>query len=46
MANVLQGWSRDEIQVYIATLRRELRSGEHHAYYRQKVVWGRKPEAS
>ena len=43
LANTL-GWSREEIIVYLATFRREVRSGEFHAYYRQKVVWGRKPE--
>ncbi|KAM5356939.1 hypothetical protein ACJ41O_003585 [Fusarium nematophilum] len=37
------GWSKDDIQVYIAHLRREMRAGKSHAYYRQKVVWGRKP---
>ncbi|KAK1768287.1 S-adenosyl-L-methionine-dependent methyltransferase [Phialemonium atrogriseum] len=42
--NVL-GWSRDQVQVYIAHLRRELRSLKHHVYYKQKIVWGRKPEA-
>lgn len=43
MAHTL-GWSRPEIQVYIAQLRRELRSGLHHGYYRQKVLWAQKPE--
>lgn len=42
MANTL-GWTRTEIQVYIAHLRREIRSGKYQPYYRQKVVWGRKP---
>ena len=42
--NVL-GWSRDQVQVYIAHLRRELRSLKHHVYYKQKIVCGRKPEA-
>ncbi|KAM0549227.1 hypothetical protein ACHAPJ_009537 [Fusarium lateritium] len=42
MAHTL-GWTKDEIQVYIAHLRREMRAGRSHAYYRQKVVWGRKP---
>lgn len=42
MAHTL-GWSRDEIQVYIAHFRRELRSGKYHGYFSQKVVWGQKP---
>ena len=41
MANVL-GWSQEEIQVYIAQLRREFTSGKHHPYFRVKCVWGRK----
>ncbi|RSL68843.1 hypothetical protein CEP53_002417 [Fusarium sp. AF-6] len=44
MAHTL-GWSRDEIQLYIDQFRRELRSEKHHGYFKQKVVWGQKPEA-
>jgi len=43
MANTL-GWSKEEIMVYLAMFRREVRSGDYHPYYRKKVVWGRKPE--
>lgn len=43
MANAL-GWSREEVQVYIAHLRREIRSNKYRPYSRQKVVYGRKPE--
>lgn len=39
------GWSKDEIQVYAAHLRKEMRSGKYHAYYPQRVVLGRKPES-
>jgi len=45
MANVM-GWKKDEISVYIAHLRRELRSSKFHPLYRQRVVWGRKPAAA
>ncbi|KAH6962435.1 S-adenosyl-L-methionine-dependent methyltransferase [Ilyonectria sp. MPI-CAGE-AT-0026] len=45
MAHTL-GWTRPEILVYLAHFRRELRSGEHHGYFRQKVVWGQKPDAA
>ncbi|KUI55877.1 Phosphoethanolamine N-methyltransferase 3 [Cytospora mali] len=45
IANVIVGWSREEILVYIAQLRREIRSGKHHAYFKVKAVWGRKPES-
>ncbi|KAJ4385517.1 hypothetical protein N0V93_009946 [Gnomoniopsis smithogilvyi] len=43
IANVIAGWSREEILVYIAQLRREIRSGKHHASFRVKAVWGRRP---
>lgn len=43
MANFF-GWTRDEIQVYVAHVRREIRSGRMYPYYWQRVVWGRKPE--
>jgi len=43
MANTL-GWSKEEIMVYLAMFRREVRNPDYHPYYRQKVVWGRKPE--
>ncbi|KAI8716871.1 hypothetical protein NCS52_00981700 [Fusarium sp. LHS14.1] len=43
MTNVLGGWSREDIQVYITHLRREIRSGKKHGWYWQKVVWARKP---
>lgn len=45
LANTL-GWSREEVTVYLAKFRREIRSGLYQAYYKQKVVWGRKPEAA
>ncbi|KAH7133077.1 S-adenosyl-L-methionine-dependent methyltransferase [Dactylonectria estremocensis] len=45
MAHIL-GWSRPEILVYIAHLRREMRSGKHHGYFAQKLVWGQKPDSA
>lgn len=45
MANTL-GWSRDEIMVYSAELRREIRAGKRHGYIRQRAVWARKPEST
>jgi len=39
----LVGWSKEEMKVYIAQLRREFRSRSIHGFYRQKVVIGRKP---
>jgi ubiquinone/menaquinone biosynthesis C-methylase UbiE len=46
MWSTVLGWSKSEIQVYAAHLRRELRSGKHHAYYPQRVLVGRKPETA
>ncbi|KAH7142171.1 S-adenosyl-L-methionine-dependent methyltransferase [Dactylonectria macrodidyma] len=40
----LLGWSHEEIQVYIAHVRREIRNRKNHPYFRLKTVWGRKPE--
>ncbi|KPM41032.1 hypothetical protein AK830_g5546 [Neonectria ditissima] len=38
------GWSVEEVQVYIAHFRREVRNLNIHTYLRLKAVWGRKPE--
>ncbi|KAI0538717.1 S-adenosyl-L-methionine-dependent methyltransferase [Xylaria digitata] len=43
MWTTVLGWTREEITVYAAHLRRELRSPNFHAYYPQRVVVGRKP---
>lgn len=37
------GWTRVEIQVLIAHIRHEVRSGKYHTIFKQKVVWGRRP---
>ncbi|RSL84450.1 hypothetical protein CEP52_016434 [Fusarium oligoseptatum] len=44
MANMVLGWSKEEVSTYCAQLRREIRSGRFHPFYRQRVVYGRKPE--
>ncbi|RSL84823.1 hypothetical protein CEP51_003664 [Fusarium floridanum] len=44
MANTVEGWSKEEVEVYIRLLRRELHSGKMHPYYLQKVVWAQKPK--
>jgi hypothetical protein len=44
IANLL-GWSEVEIRVFGAHYRRDVRSKKNHAYFRQKVVWARKPLA-
>ncbi|KAM0346688.1 hypothetical protein ACHAPU_005401 [Fusarium lateritium] len=43
MANTVEGWTKEEVEVYISLLRRELRAGKMHPYYHQKVVWAQKP---
>ncbi|KAG4277631.1 hypothetical protein FPRO04_07408 [Fusarium proliferatum] len=43
-ANLL-GWSMEEVHVYIAKFRREVRNRKHHVYIRLRAVWARKPEA-
>ncbi|KAJ4186399.1 hypothetical protein NW755_007694 [Fusarium falciforme] len=44
VAGLARGWSKDEVAVYCAKLRQEIRSLKQHAYYRIRVVYGRKPE--
>ncbi|KLP14638.1 Uncharacterized protein LW94_8071 [Fusarium fujikuroi] len=44
MANTVEGWTKAEVEVYISMLRRELRQGTMHPYYRQKAVWAQKPK--
>ncbi|KAF5005108.1 hypothetical protein FDECE_8428 [Fusarium decemcellulare] len=42
VANTL-GWSSEEVLVYIAHIRKQIRDRSHHPYFRLRVVWGRKP---
>lgn len=44
MTNTL-GWTREQILNFVAAVRKESRSSKVHPFYRQKVVWGRKPAA-
>ncbi|KAI8652059.1 hypothetical protein NCS56_01422700 [Fusarium sp. Ph1] len=44
VADLAWGWSKEQVTVYCAKLRKEIRSGKHHPYYRIKIVYGRKPE--
>lgn len=37
------GWTPEEVTVFGAHYRRELRDPRIHPYYSHKVVWGRKP---
>ncbi|KAH7140860.1 S-adenosyl-L-methionine-dependent methyltransferase [Dactylonectria macrodidyma] len=39
----LCGWTSEEITIYCTRLRDELRSLTAHAFYYQRIVWGRKP---
>lgn len=40
------GWTKDEIYVYAAHVRRELRGLKVHAYNNGAVIWGQKPLGS
>lgn len=42
MATLL-GWTKEEVTVYAAHLRREMRDTSIHSYVGTKVVWGKKP---
>lgn len=42
MATTL-GWTREEVAVFLAHFRREIRTKKVHGYFRQRVVWGQKP---
>lgn len=44
MANQVLGWTKEEVTVYCARLRQEIRSGQPHPYYKYRVAYGRKPE--
>ncbi|KAF9889525.1 hypothetical protein FE257_007235 [Aspergillus nanangensis] len=37
------GWSPEEIQVFLASVRKELQDPQTHIYGKFHVVWGRKP---
>lgn len=43
MWSAVMGWSPTEIQIYLAHLRRQVRDKNVHPWYRQRVVYGRKP---
>lgn len=43
--NQVMGWSKEEIAVYIAHLRKQLRDPNVHGYGLMRVVYARKPEA-
>ncbi|KAI1042017.1 hypothetical protein LB505_011606 [Fusarium chuoi] len=45
LACELLGWTEDQVRALCTQLRREIRSGQHHPYFRQRIVYGQKPEA-
>lgn len=46
MWNTVLGRSLEEMQVFLAGYRRELRTRSIHAYLPQRVVYARKPETA
>ncbi|KAG5656845.1 hypothetical protein KAF25_010398 [Fusarium avenaceum] len=45
LACEMLGWTEDHVRALCAQLRREIRSGQHHPYFRQRIVYGQKPVA-
>ena len=43
MANLILGWSQEQVMAYCAHLRNEVRNIKHHIYVKQRIVIGRKP---
>ena len=41
VCHTVLGWSKEEVSVFVAHWRRQVRSKKTHAFYRQRVVWGR-----
>lgn len=39
------GWTKEEVMVYAAHLRKEMRSGNLHGYFRSNIAWAQKPAA-
>ncbi|KAF5984163.1 methyltransferase [Fusarium bulbicola] len=44
LACELLGWTEEQVRALCNQLRREIRSGQHHLYFRQTIVYGQKPE--
>lgn len=40
------GWPKDEYQVFLMMMRKEIRSRKIHSYFYVRYVYGRKPEAA
>ena len=40
------GWSKEQVAVYIAHLRNQLKDRNVHGYVMMRSVYGRKPEAA
>ncbi|KAJ5689817.1 hypothetical protein N7462_004209 [Penicillium macrosclerotiorum] len=38
-----QPWSKEEVMVYVAKVRKDLANPRHHVYHRAKRVWAQKP---
>lgn len=40
----VMGWSKEEVTVYVAHLRKQLRDRHVHAYVKYRAIYGKKPE--
>lgn len=44
VAELARGWSKEEVAIYCAKLRHEIRTSKYHPFHRLRVVYGQKPE--
>lgn len=42
--NHVLGWSKEEYQVFLASMRKEMRSRKIHSYFYVRYMYGRKPQ--
>lgn len=42
----LNGWPQEQMTVFEARYRKEIKSKQIHGHFSQRVVWARKPEVS
>jgi hypothetical protein len=40
----VMGWSKEEVTVYVAHLRKQIRDRRVHAYVKYRAIYARKPE--
>lgn len=43
--NHVLGWSKEDYQIFLMNMRKEMRSRKIHSYFYVRYVYGRKPQA-